>query len=236
MPLSAVDASAERRRVATIARMTSPRAASAIDHITVTAPTLQAGAAFVERALGVAMRPGGAHPRMGTHNLLLRLGEAMFLEVIAIDPDAAAPARPRWFALDAREPQPRLSNWVARVAGIRALAGALPEALGDVEPMTRGALDWLITIPRDGSLPLGGAAPALIEWNAAEHPAARMPPSGCTLAGLELHHPQPERVQALLAAIGLRGGEQDARLHVVEGATRLVAHIDTPDGLRTLGA
>jgi hypothetical protein len=214
-----------------MARMSSPSSSSAIDHLTVTAPTLQAGAEFVERALGVEMRPGGAHPRMGTHNLLLRLGDAVFLEVIAIDPQAAAPARPRWFALDEREAQPRLSNWVARVAGIRALASTQREALGDVEPMSRGALDWLITIPRDGSLPMGGAAPALIEWTAAEHPASRMPPSGCTLAGFELHHPQPARVIALLSAIGLA----DARLHVVEGATRLIARIDTPNGLRTIG-
>jgi len=211
--------------------MTTPCAAAAIDHITVTAPTLQAGAAFVERALGVAMRPGGAHPRMGTHNLLLRLGDALFLEVIAIDPAAAAPARPRWFALDERSTEPRLSNWVARVDGIRARAGALPEALGDVEPMTRGALDWLITIPRDGSLPLGGAAPALIEWNAAEHPAARMPASGCTLAAFELHHPEPARLAGLLAALAL----DDARLRIVAGAPRLLAQIDTPHGRRTLG-
>jgi len=212
--------------------MTSLESASAIDHLTVTAPTLQAGAAFVERALGVAMQPGGAHPRMGTHNLLLRLGDAMFLEVIAIDPDAPAPARPRWFALDEREPLPRLSNWVARVGGIHERSRALPEALGDVEPMTRGALDWLITIPRDGSLPLGGAAPAMIEWNAAEHPASRMPASGCALSGFELHHPEPARLAALLMALGL----DDARLRVVEGAPRLIAEIDTPHGRRKLGA
>jgi TusA-related sulfurtransferase len=36
---------------------------------------------------------------MGTHNCLMQLGEAMFLEIIATDP-AASPQRRRWFALD----------------------------------------------------------------------------------------------------------------------------------------
>jgi hypothetical protein len=71
-----------------------------IDHITITAPTLAAGITFVREALGVEPQPGGEHPRMGTHNRLLRLGEARFLEVIAIDLVAPGPGRPRWFALD----------------------------------------------------------------------------------------------------------------------------------------
>lgn len=62
-------------------RVTTPR--SFLDHITVTAFSLEAGAAFVSETLGVAPQAGGEHPRMATHNLLLRLGDAMFLEVIA---------------------------------------------------------------------------------------------------------------------------------------------------------
>jgi hypothetical protein len=59
-----------------------------IDHIAVTAPTLEAGAELVRLALGVEPQAGGAHARMGTHNLLLRLGDAVYLEVIAPDPRA----------------------------------------------------------------------------------------------------------------------------------------------------
>src|SRR4051812_12900340 len=50
-----------------------------LDHLTVTAPTLAQGAAFVRDALGAELQPGGEHPRMGTHNLLLRLGDTLFL-------------------------------------------------------------------------------------------------------------------------------------------------------------
>lgn len=60
-----------------------------LDHLTITAPTLESGAEFVRRSLGVDPQPGGEHPRMGTHNLLRRLGDSLFLEVIAPDPAAA---------------------------------------------------------------------------------------------------------------------------------------------------
>ena len=70
-------------------------AASNLDHITVTAANLQEGAAWVTQVLGVRPQAGGEHPRMGTHNLLMRLSERSFLEIIAINPAAPAPDRPR---------------------------------------------------------------------------------------------------------------------------------------------
>lgn len=206
-----------------------------IDHLTITAPTLELGAQFVRQALGVAPQIGGEHPRMGTHNLLLRLGDALFLEVIAANPSVPAPARPRWFALDTLRPDsaPALATWVARTPDIGASAAACPEALGKIEPMSRGALNWLITIPADGALPLDGIAPALIEWQADNHPATRLEDHGLSLARLELFHPEPERISRLLRAIGLDGSFSVGA--PVSGRTaHLVAHINTPQGLRVL--
>ncbi|HEX5801583.1 MAG TPA: VOC family protein [Azospira sp.] len=204
-----------------------------IDHLTVTAPTLAAGTAFVRDALGVDAQPGGEHPRMGTHNRLLRLGDALFLEIIAANPAAAAPGRPRWFALDtlAADAAPTLATWVARTDDIGAAHAAASEPLGNIEPMSRGALDWLITIPADGALPLDGAGPALIEWHTASHPASGLVDHGLSLLSLEIFHPQPERVSRLLQSLRL-----DGPLVVSAGPTaRLVAHIDTPAGKRRLG-
>ena len=204
---------------------------SFLDHLTVTAPTLEAGVALVERALGVTPGPGGQHPRMGTHNRLLRLGPTMFLEVIAPDPSAAAQDRPRWFAFDtlAFDAVPTLATWVVRVDDIDARAAASSEPLGPVEPMHRGALDWRITIPADGALVLDGVAPALIAWHAETHPAERMFDAGLTLRRLDLFHPEPARIVRLLDGLAL-----DAPVSVLPGAARLVAHIDTPLGMRTL--
>ncbi|HCV79405.1 VOC family protein, partial [Pseudomonas oryzihabitans] len=53
---------------------------SRLDHLVIVAPTLAAGARYVEERLGVALQPGGQHARMGTHNLLLGLGDG-YLEV-----------------------------------------------------------------------------------------------------------------------------------------------------------
>jgi hypothetical protein len=209
--------------------------ATRIDHITVTAPSLDAGAVYVERCLGVRPPPGGEHPRMGTHNLLLRLGEAMFLEVIAVNPHAPRPARPRWFALDELAPEavPRLACWVARTDDIQASAATTSEALGRVQTMTRGDLEWLISIPDDGSLPLGGVGPALIQWHASAHPAARMQDLGCALVSLELRHPDPERVRRLLDSLAL--SEPSVAVSVVRAAEAgLSVHIRTPTGLRAI--
>lgn len=198
-----------------------------LDHLVITAPSLAAGVAHVRDVLGVEPRPGGRHPRMGTHNALLRLGPAVYLEVIAVDPEAPAPARPRWFRLDQDDPAPRLATWVARTRDIRTAASP---AFGRIEAMERGALRWEITLPEDGGLPFDGIAPSLIQWRTEPHPAALLPDSGCTLAGLEGCHPQAEEVSRLVRALGL----QDA-FRVASGQPpRLEARIRTPGGLRIL--
>jgi Glyoxalase-like domain len=210
---------------------TSPPA-TRLDHLVVVAPTLEAGAAWVRAALGADPRPGGRHDRMGTHNLLLRLGPVAYLEVIAIDPAAPPPGRPRWFGFDTLVPdaEPRLAAWVARTDDVAVAAAASPEPLGAVEPMTRGDLRWRLTVPPDGTLPLGGAGPLLIQWDTGPHPAERLPDDGCELVGLTITHPDPERVGRLLAAIGFAGP-----VAVVGGeAVKLTAEIRTQSGVRRL--
>ena len=164
---------------------------------------------------------------MGTHNRLLRLGN-IYLEVIAVDPDAPAPNRPRWFGLDSLQlAQPRLIHWVARTDDLEAIAARSLEPLGTVTDAARGDLRWRITIPDDGHLPLDGLVPTLIEWNS-PHPVSRMIESSCELVSLTGSHPQPERVRAALTSIG-------ARLEVSEGAVpTLRAVISSPNGLVTL--
>jgi len=207
-----------------------------IDHLVVVAPSLAAGRAYVERALGVPLQPGGAHPRMGTHNLLASLGPSCYLEVIAIDPDAPTPPHPRWFALDTLAPdaEPHLAAWVARAADIQAASAGCDGAVGNVQSMSRGALRWQITITPDGSIPWGGAVPALIEWPLDSHPACHLAELGCRLSRLEVHHPQPKRVRTLHEAMRLVGP-----IDLITGPperSALVARIDTPDGLRTIAS
>lgn len=204
------------------------------DHIAIVAPTLDAGCAHVLAVLGVEPQPGGEHERMGTHNRLLRLGESLYLEVIAPNPAAPKPPRPRWFALDTLAPDapPKLAAWVARTGDIRAARAATDEALGHVESMSRGDLEWLITIPADGALPLGGAAPVLIEWHTDTHPALRLDDRGLALERLEIRHPDPARIERLLGTLAIDGPV--AVVREPAAAPRLTAHIRTPRGLRVL--
>ena len=172
---------------------------------------------------------------MGTHNSLLRLGESLYLEVISPNPDAPKPGRPRWFELDEVKPDtpPRLATWVARTDDIRSTLAACSEPLGNVEPMSRGELNWLITIPADGSLPLGGIAPTLIEWHTDGHPAARLREAGCSLVRLEAFHTEAPRISALLRSISVEGEISVAPLPAGK-RPYLVAHIQTPNGPRKL--
>ncbi|WP_343649248.1 VOC family protein [Herbaspirillum sp.] len=205
------------------------------DHLVVTAPTLASGMAWVQQQLGVSMAPriGGQHARLGTHNALLSLGPGFYLEVIAIDPEASAPARPRWFGMD--EPgasaTPGLAHWVARTDDIEAAVAASPIATGAITPMSRGALSWLITIAADGRLPCAGLMPSLIQWHSQPHPASALPDHGCRLLRLELHHPAPADLAAALAAVGI----DDARVVLREARqSAIVAVLSTTQGERVL--
>jgi len=203
-----------------------------LDHITVVAPSLETGSAYVEAALGVPPATGRAHPGMATHNLLLALGSTVYLEVISPDPRAARATRPRWFGLDHVVPSStaRLAAWVASTDDI---AGAAVPELGDVETMRREMHTWQITVRADGRVPLDGAAPLLIQRSSSVHPAAALAPSGLSFQRLRIRHPAPGQVIALFAQIGLAA---QPAVEVVQGdACSLVAEIQTPYGLRELG-
>ncbi|TWC66682.1 VOC family protein [Herbaspirillum sp. SJZ099] len=216
--------------------MTASPLRSEPDHLVVTAASLEQGMAWVEQKLGLSMAPriGGEHIRLGTHNALMSLGPGFYLEVIAIDPLAPAPSRPRWFGLDALagDAAPRLAHWVARTGDIHAALQAMPLKPGIVEEMSRGALHWLITIAADGRLQCDGLLPSLIQWQSQPHPAAALPDLGCRLATLQAHHPQADALSASLHAIGL--DDQRIALHAAQTAT-LTAAIMTPHGMRVLG-
>ncbi len=197
------------------------------DHIAIAAETLEEGVAWVEEALGVSLVGGGKHAAMSTHNRLLGLGD-LYLEVIAIDPAAPNPGRPRWFDLDHFAGPPRITNWVAASDDLAADLAAAPPGTGLPMALARGDYRWRMAVPEDGCLPFDGAFPALIQWDG-PHPARALPESGTRLTRLELGHPKAE---ALAAALHLT----DPRLAIRQAATKtLTATFDTPHGPRSLG-
>ena len=205
---------------------------SHIDHLVITAPSLAVGAKMAYDALGVWPQAGGEHARMGTHNLLLRLGTNVYLEVIAINPAAPRPHRPRWFELDAGAPDrpPQLATWVARCDDIGAARAEFGLSHGEIEPMNRADLQWLITIPHDGSSPFDGVAPTLIQWQSPQHPTDRLADRGCELVALQGSHPEAEGLGDLLGKIGFNG----VFSLLPEQRPQLIARINTPSGMREL--
>jgi hypothetical protein len=208
-----------------------------LDHLVVVAPDLAEGVAHVRACLGLDMPEGGRHPEMGTRNHLLRLGASTFLEVIAVDPEAAPPPRARWFGLgDATrvrtdwEAGRRLRGFVARTDDLDALLAAHPDLLGVAATMTRGTLSWRFGLRKDGTWPADGAAPYVMDWGTRPHPAATMPDLGAHLDDFWLSHPETGAMAALHADLGLTG-----KPRIEDGATpRYTARIATPSGLRTL--
>ncbi|MDJ0626647.1 MAG: VOC family protein [Rhodobacter sp.] len=202
----------------------------ALDHLAVSAASLDEGTAYVEAALGVPVLAGGVHPAMGTHNRLLSLGPGLYLEVIAIDPNASAPGRPRWFDLDTFAGRPHLTNWVARTDDLHAALAAAPGGAGVPMELARGNLRWKMAVPDDGRLPFDGGFPALIEWQGADHPSRNLADTGCRLTALEIVHPKAADLRAALARLA-----EFPMVSVSEGAEcEFCAVIDTPHGRRVL--
>lgn len=209
-----------------------------IDHLVLAATTLADGIDYVATLTGAVPQPGGKHVAMGTHNALLKLGDKLYLEIIAIDPAGTKPERPRWFGLDGVAlqsellEQPRLIHWVARTADIDVAVQASAVALGPVHAMSRGDYRWRITVPDDGSLPSRGLVPTLIQWDVPMHPAERLPESGVQLIELAGTHPEPNVVRHALQRLGL-----EAAMRVsYDRETRLVAMLRTRNGMVTLGS
>jgi len=195
-----------------------------LDHLVVAARTLAEGAAWLEDRLGVKLAPGGEHPSFGTHNRLLSLGAA-YLEVIAVNPDAPMPTRPRWFGFDTPAVQERLKRGPALIHWVARTPRPPLAAQGEVLALSRGRYAWTLTVPQNGSLPLGGALPSLITWQG-DSPAAALPEAGVRLQSLTLETPQPDDLRAALNVLEL------AALVTVRQAPEvsLRALLNTPNG------
>jgi hypothetical protein len=199
------------------------------DHVAVSAKTLAEGVEMVEAALGMPLAGGGKHPHMATHNRLIGMGD-LYLEVIAIDPEPAAPVWPRWFDLDRFSGPPRITNWVAGSDDLEADLRACPQGTGVPVALQRGDFRWKMAVPPDGKLPFMGAFPALIQWTGPLHPAQVLPDQGLRLTHLEIALPDALGLQAVLSPLF-----QDPRVHVTTGAVLAMrATFTTPHGQRVI--
>ncbi len=200
-----------------------------LDHLAVAGATLAQAQGHVEDALGISLQVGGEHDVFYTHNALIGLEDGLYLEAIAINPDAETPERPRWFDLDRFSGAARLSNWICRTHTLEETMGLMPRGIGAPVALSRADLRWRMVVPEDGILPYDNMCPALIQWDAGVHPAKRLQASGCRLLRLTVSHPDAERLNATLAPL-----LNDDRIALETGAAGLQADFETPHGRRVL--
>jgi len=206
------------------------------DHAVLAARTLAEGVAWLEARLGVPMGAGGKHATMGTHNRLVSLGSGRFIEVIAIDPAAPAPGRPRWFELDTPATQRRLAhgpalvNWVVRSDDIGRAIELCAVGRPEILDLERGAYRWRIGVPASGNLAHDGIVPTIIQWSGA-HPAEALLESGCRLEKLVLRHAEARPTLEGLRRAGLDAAEP---IEAEPDGRGLELHVRTPRGIAVL--
>ena len=204
---------------------------SHIDHIVIGTGNLISGTKILETKLNVNFSPGGEHQIMGTHNNLLKLQSDIYLEVIANNPNAENPSRPRWFSLDETKTKekithsPRALCWVLKVNDIENTVKKCGYNPGEILQISRGELTWKITIPSNGMLVDNGVLPALIEWPNDQHPSKKLTNSNVSINMLSLFHPEPYKIKNIISNLI----ESDL-IQVFEGFPKIEFNLTTPNG------
>ena len=208
-----------------------------LDHLTVIAPNLAEGVEHVRDCLGLDVPFGGHHTYMGTHNHRLHLGGSTYLEIVALDPDGLDPRRARWFGVDNHRQVRadwaegrRLRGWVASVQSLGAILSEHAAIFGEEVPLPPEAPSFAFSIPKDGSLPLGGALPSLIDHYGDSSYVSTIPDLGARLISFTLEHPDPENIASLYHSLRI-----DRPPAILPGPeVRYRAAVQTQDGLKEL--
>ncbi|MBB4078893.1 hypothetical protein GGR28_001510 [Lewinella aquimaris] len=174
-----------------------------LDHLVYCVPNLEEATARLA-SLGVLLTPGGRHPSRGTHNSLVRIGPRAYLELLAVDSTSSVPP-PRWMGIDLLN-TPTVSRWAVNAGATIETKARLMGGNTEVQPGERAlpggeTLRWQLTDP--GWAPAVSVIPFLIDWGGenAVHPTDFLPDRRISLRALRLFHPEPERVNPLLAAL-----------------------------------
>ena len=170
------------------------------DHLVVAVEDLDEAAARW-RAAGIPAERGGAHP-VGTENVLVRGPAPAYVELIAAGSEESNPWLDR--IRSARGP----ISWAVAVDDLDEARTALEAAGFEPDPPVPGSrrtpdgelLEWRVCDVGPG--PYDGSLPFLIEWTT---PMAPGPADGPVLEWISLVPPDPDRVAALLLALGFTG-------------------------------
>lgn len=178
-----------------------------LDHLLIGARSLSSCIDWASRALEVTATPGGHHPGRGTENALHGLGSDAYLEFIA--PSTAAGGSSRARDLLSRIEHPAFCWWAVAsgdlerarngLAGLGIPCGEI--VAGERQTPDGKRLRWRLCFPECEHF--GALLPFVIEWQSAEAHPSRGITAGAQLEHLELSTPNPDRLHAAFAALGL---------------------------------
>lgn len=203
-----------------------------LDHLVLAAPNLDDAVDYVHSLTGVRPSPGGAHPKWGTRNALMEIGEEAYIEVIGPDPEQPEFSGTRPFHIDELD-APKLVTWAIKAPNIDEVVARAKENGYDPGPIFDGKralpdgslLEWRLTMAQLSNM--DGLIPFLIDWGTSPHPAHTATP-GCQLTSLKIQHPDSEEINGIYSALNLNQTVTQADI------PKIVATLVTPSGNVTI--
>ena len=203
---------------------------SGIDHIVWACPDLESGIADFETMSGVRAQAGGKHPKLGTHNALVHLGNRCYLEIVAPDPDHDGGP---WSRSLQEKTEPSLLHWVAARPNLSNYTNGLSGLIAGDNKVTSisrqhpklGLLSWeILLLPQHE---FGCLVPFLIDWGESTHPTELLE-HRCTLRNVRISTPNMPDLMKIGAWLGIDAEFVDAN------EAKLEFLIDTPNGRKTI--
>ncbi len=155
---------------------------------------------------GVTPARGGRHPGLGTRNALASLGDDVYFELLATDPEQKASLAGTLGGRIEALPAPRLLAYMLRSDDLEDQQRVLERCgiesdLFDASRNTPdgGTLRWRLLVPRDNAF--GDFVPKFIDWLDTVHPATTSV-RGCNFESFEMGHPESTALNSLLAELG----------------------------------
>ncbi|MEQ9270135.1 VOC family protein [Marinobacter salarius] len=177
-----------------------------LDHLVLTVPDARGVVESLEEVLGADFEYGGVHPRLGTENYLLAIGELVYLEVLA--PRSGNPGLLPFAAALRGQGSPDLPAFAVSSDNIEALKERLEKLSINTAAITRSSrrtssgalLEWkgMYILSEEYK----GLVPFAIEWVANYHPTHSLV-RVANLVSLNVTHPNPEGLRNIYDAIGL---------------------------------
>jgi RNA polymerase primary sigma factor len=124
----------------------------------------------------------------------------------------------------------RLRGWVASTESMDAVLSTHGTIFGDKVPLPTVNPTFAFTIPKDGSLPLDGVAPSIIDHQGDPTSMESIPDLGARLRSLTLEHPDPAGAEKLYRELAV----EHPPAIVQAPKIRYRALIETPTGLKEL--